>query len=77
VERRNQPVPGVKISLLCNEKLLGSTTTDSLGRFGFRVKALPEAEIAVIYQKDGFQTDKRYAHLGNTNFNFTVNEMPK
>ncbi len=68
----NEPLAGVNVSLLFDGKLVGTTTTDSLGRFRFRVKAAPDSDITLIAQKQGFQTDKRYAQLGNTNFNFTM-----
>jgi hypothetical protein len=69
----NEPLPGVKVSLLLNDRLLASGLTGALGRYTFRVTAAPEAEITLLAQKDGFHTEKRYTQLGNTNFNFTMN----
>jgi hypothetical protein len=71
----NEPLPGVKVYLLLNEKLLASGLTDNLGRYTFHVTAAPEAEIMLLAQKEGFHTEKRYTQLGNTNFNFTMNRV--
>lgn len=71
-DSNNEPLTGVRVSLLLNEKLLASGPTDNLGRYTFRVTAPPEADITLLAQKDGFHTEKRYTQLGNTNFNFTM-----
>jgi hypothetical protein len=71
-DSNNEPLSGVRVSLLLNEKLLASGPTDNLGRYTFRVTAPPEADITLLAQKDGFHTEKRYTQLGNTNFNFTM-----
>ena len=73
----NNPLPGVKISLLSNGTALATTQTDDLGHFNFQVTAPAEADITLIAQKEGFQTEKRYTNLGNTNFNFTMTGAPR
>jgi hypothetical protein len=67
----------VKISLLSNGTALATTQTDDLGHFNFQVTAPAEADITLIAQKEGFQTEKRYTNLGNTNFNFTMTGAPR
>ncbi len=67
----------MKISLLYNGTLLATSQTDNLGHFNFQVSAPTETDITLIAQKDGFQTEKRYTNLGNTNFNFTMTGAAK
>jgi hypothetical protein len=73
----SEPLPGVIVSLLLEENVVGSTTTDPIGHYVFHVKAGPDASVTLIAQKSGFETQKRYAQLPNTNFNFSLTRVSK
>ena len=68
-DETNEPLAGVQVSLA----EFGITVrTDRLGRFQFQVKALHQASVELLAQKDGYQTHEQYASLGNTRLSFTM-----
>lgn len=73
----SEPLPGVKVSLILEGKVVGSTATDRIGHYVFYIKASPDAPVTLIAQKSGFETQKRYAQLPDTNFNFSLMRVSK
>jgi hypothetical protein len=71
-----EPLSGVKVSLLLAGKTLAGETND-LGGFNLRVTAPIEAEVTLIAQRDGYQTEKRYARLGNAGYNFSMRKKAR
>lgn len=71
-----EPLSGVKVSMLLGDQEV-STETDDLGRFDFRVTAPLEEEVTLIAQKEGYRTEKRYTHLGNSSFSFKMSRRER
>ena len=68
-----EPVANVKVSVVLRDKVAQETTTDSGGHFRFQpIDGQPEDTVYLLGQKDGYQTEKRYTHLGNPGFNFVM-----
>jgi hypothetical protein len=71
-DEAGEPLANVRVSVLLGNRLLATDQTDSLGRFTFQATAPADADVMVIAQKDHYQTEKRYTHLGNQGFNFMM-----
>ena len=67
-----EPLSGVEVSVVLAEKVMAQGTTDSLGRYVFRIAAPRDADITLLAQRTGYHTEKRYTHLGNPGFNFKM-----
>jgi hypothetical protein len=73
LDEGREPLPGVEVVL---PEFSQATTTDRHGAFTFHVKAARQRPVSVISRKDGNETDRRDAALGNTSMNFTMRRMP-
>ena len=65
----NDPLPNVQVAL----PEFGITTrTNALGRFSLQAEAPYQATVELLAQKEGYQTHRQYATLGNTQLSFTL-----
>ena len=67
----NDPLPDVQVAL----PEFGITThTNTLGRFHLQAEAPHQATVELLAQKEGYQTHRQYATLGNTQLSFTLQQ---
>ena len=71
-DEAGEPLANVNVTVAMGDKVVASATTDSLGHYRFQVDGLAEADVTLLAQRDGFQTEKRYTKLGNPGFNFKM-----
>ena len=65
----NDPLPDVQVAL----PEFGITThTNALGRFSLQAEAPHQATVELLAQKEGYQTHRQYATMGNTQLSFTL-----
>ena len=65
----NDPLPDVQVAL----PEFGITThTNALGRFTLQAEVPHQATVELLAQKEGYQTHRQYATMGNTQLSFTL-----
>jgi hypothetical protein len=67
-----EPLANVRLSVLLGGNVVKSDVTGSVGQYSFQIDGPPEADVSLMGQKDGYHTEKRYTHLGNSGFNFKM-----
>ena len=65
----NDPLPDVQVAL---PKFGITTHTNALGRFQLQAEAPHQATVELLVQKEGYQTHRQYATMGNTQLSFTL-----
>ena len=65
----NDPLPNVQVSL---PKFGITTHTNTLGRFQLQAEVPHQVTVELLAQKDGYQTHRQYATMGNTQLSFTL-----
>lgn len=61
MRNNEQPVPGIEVRLLMNDKIVQTTTTDGLGHFEFTGLPLDTYEVAATLPSDAVHLESKYA----------------
>lgn len=73
-DEQNRRLSGVQVKLPEFNKL---ATTDEEGRFEFSVKAPHGQEVELVAEKHDYRTEERFASVGNTHYDFTMQRVSR
>jgi hypothetical protein len=59
-----------KYAVALGDKVVANDTTDSVGHYHFQVDGPAEADVTLLAQRDGFQTEKRLHKVGESRLQF-------
>jgi len=69
LDQNGEPIPGVTVTIPEFNK---AVTTDPHGRFSFEVKAPKQYSVQIMAIKQGYETWRQYATLGNRSLTFKM-----
>ena len=69
LDQSGEPISDVTVTIPEFNK---TATTDTQGRFSFEIKAKKQYSVQIMAIKQGYETFRQYATLGNTALNFKM-----